>query len=141
MHDFTLVSWKMIKVDYNLFDKHFCFFHNVGLCLKINRSDLSFAVHKFEKSNLQWNALFCKENLFHTSIHRESKQLLRTRKSRRGCTFFILHLPIYRRNDNVEWLAAFFKKLFRHNECFRNTPSKQMNSFDHLCRIILMSNR
>ena len=136
MRDFTLVSWKMTKVDYNLFDKHFCFFHNVCLCLKINWSDLSFAVHKFLKSNLQWNTLLCKENLFHTSIHRESKQLLPMQKSRRGCTFFISHLPKHRRNDNVKWLAAFFKKLSGHKEWFWNFPSKQMNLFDYLCRII-----
>ena len=29
MRDFTLVSYKMIRVDYNQFDKHFCFFHYV----------------------------------------------------------------------------------------------------------------
>ena len=44
---FTLASYKMIRVDYNPFDKHFYIFRNVFLCLKTNRSDLSFDVHKF----------------------------------------------------------------------------------------------
>ena len=29
MRDFTLVSYKMIRVDYNQFDELFCFFHYV----------------------------------------------------------------------------------------------------------------
>ena len=37
----------------------------VCLCLKTNWSDLSFAVHKFWKSNVQWNVLLRKEKLFH----------------------------------------------------------------------------
>ena len=47
MRAFPLVSCKMIRVNYNQFDKHFCFFHHVCLCLKANRSDLSFDAHKF----------------------------------------------------------------------------------------------
>ena len=34
MHGFTFVSYEMIRVDLNQFDKHFCFFHYVRLCLK-----------------------------------------------------------------------------------------------------------
>ena len=45
----------------------------------------------------------------------ESKRLSSAKKSSRGCTFFISHLLIHRRNDNVAWLAAFLKTLFRHN--------------------------
>ena len=33
---------------------------------------------------------------------RESKQSSPAKKSRRGCTFFISHLPIQNRSDNVE---------------------------------------
>ena len=51
---FTLVSYKMIRVDYNQFDKHFCFFHYVCLCLKTNRSDLSFDIHKFINTMCLW---------------------------------------------------------------------------------------
>ena len=29
MHDFTLVSYKMMRVDCNQLEKYFCFFHNV----------------------------------------------------------------------------------------------------------------
>ena len=32
------------------------------------------------------------------------------KKSRSSCTFFISHLLIRKRNDNVVWLAAFLKK-------------------------------
>ena len=33
MRDLTLVSYKIIRVDDNQFDKHFCFFPYVCLCL------------------------------------------------------------------------------------------------------------
>ena len=46
MRDFTLVSYKMIKVDSNQFDMHFSFFSYLRVCLKTNRSDLSFTIHK-----------------------------------------------------------------------------------------------
>ena len=46
MRDFTLLSYKMIRVDCNQSDKHFCNFHYVCL-FKTNRGDLSFAAHKF----------------------------------------------------------------------------------------------
>ena len=59
MHGFTLVSYKMIRVDYNQFDKHFCFFHYVCLCLKTNRSDLSFNVHKFINTVFAETHLIC----------------------------------------------------------------------------------
>ena len=150
MHDFKLVSYKMITFYYNWFDKHFCFFHYVCLCLETNLSDLSFAVHKFWKSNVQSNVLLRKEYLCHTSIQRESKQLSPAKKSGWGCTFFISHLRIHKRNDkrkekqqktyfkhfctshNVARLTAFFKKncLYIINEHFWNSPSKQMNSLD-----------
>ena len=98
---------KMISVNYNQFDKHFCFFHYM---LKTNRSDLSFAVHKFWKLNVQIGmSSFVRESLFHTSIQSESKQLLPAKKSRRSCMFFNTHLSIHKRND-VAWFAAFLKK-------------------------------
>ena len=77
-------------------------------CLKTNQSDLSFTVHKFWKSNVQWNVLHRQENFFHTGIQRESKHLSPTNKSRRGCTFFIPHLSKCKRNDKVAVLTAFF---------------------------------
>ena len=63
MRDFTLVSYKMIRVDHIQFDTHFWFSHYVWLCLKTNWSDLSFTVHKFEKSNVQWNVFLSDENV------------------------------------------------------------------------------
>ena len=45
MYDFTLLSCEMIRVNVNEFDKHFCFFHYLCLCLKTNQNDLSFAVY------------------------------------------------------------------------------------------------
>ena len=94
MCDFTLVSYKMIRVDCSQFDKHYSFFHHVRLWLKTNRSDLSFAVHQFWKSNVQWNVLLRKENLFHKSMQRESKQLSPAKKVRRT-TCFLFHICRY----------------------------------------------
>ena len=70
----------------------------VCVCLKTNQSDLYFTVHKFKKSNVQWNVLLRKENLFHISIGRESKQLSPAKKSRRRCRFFISHLSKQKKN-------------------------------------------
>ena len=53
-HGFTLVSHTMLRADYNQFDKHFYFFHYVCLCLKTNRSDLSFDLHKFISTMFLW---------------------------------------------------------------------------------------
>ena len=97
MRDFTIVAYKIVRVDYNQLDKHFCFFYY--MCLKINRSDLSFAVHKFQKSNVQWNVLLFKEILFHASIQKEIKSKSPAKKSKRDRTFFISHLGIYKRNN------------------------------------------
>ena len=93
-------------------------FSTTCFCLKTNRSDLSFAVQKL---NVQWNVLICKENLFHTSIQGESKQLSLAKKSRRCYTFFISDLSIHKRNDNVGWLAAFSHTI---NESYWNSLSK-----------------
>ena len=41
MHDFTLLSYKMIRVDSNQFDIHFCLFATC-LCLKTNSLNTSF---------------------------------------------------------------------------------------------------
>ena len=54
MRGFTLVYYKMIRVDYNQFDKHFCIFQHMFLCLKTNRSDLSFDVHKLINTICLW---------------------------------------------------------------------------------------
>ena len=47
---------------------------------------------------------------------------------------FTSHLSIQNKNDNVEWIAAFLKKLFRHNEYYWDSPSKQIHSFHYLRR-------
>ena len=44
-------------------------------------------------------------------------------------------------SNNITLCATFLKKLFRHNEDFRNSPSKQMNLFDCLCNIFFMENK
>ena len=75
----------------------------VCLCLKTNQGDRYFTVHKFKKSHVQWNVLLHKENLFHTSIQRESKQLLPAKKSRR-CRFFISHLSKQKKKMSHESL-------------------------------------
>ena len=57
---------------------------------------------------------------FPTLIWTSSTSLIKSfsfssvKKSRSSCTFFISHLLIHKRNDNV-WLAAFLKNLFWHN--------------------------
>ena len=80
----------------------------VCVCLKTNQSDLYFTVHKFKKSNVQWNVLLRKENLFHISIRRESKQLSPAKKSRRRCRFFISHLS--KQKKTCRMTRCFFKK-------------------------------
>ena len=142
MRNFTLVSYKIIRVDYNQFDKHFCLNYYICLCLKTKKqslmemkNNLSIIVHKLQ-SNMHWIVLLRKENLFHTSIQWESKQMSLGKKSRWGCTFFLSYLLIHKRNANVVGLTAFLQKLFRYciNEYFWNSPSKQVNSFVYLCR-------
>ena len=49
MRDFTLVSYELIRVDCNQFDKHFCFFATC-LCLETNHS------HKKRKDSLETRA-------------------------------------------------------------------------------------
>ena len=106
MHDFTLVSYKMIRAKYNQFDKHFYLFHCVSLCLKTNWSDLPSLHKSFRNQMCNGMSPFIKK-MFHTNMQGESKQLLPLKKSRRGCSFFIWHLPILKRNFNVAWPAAF----------------------------------
>ena len=82
----------MISVNYNQFDKYFCFFHYM---LKTNQSDLSFAMHKFWKLNVQIGmSSFVRESFFHTSIQSESKQLLPARKVG-GAARFSIHICQY----------------------------------------------
>ena len=134
MRDFILVSYKMIRVDYDQFYKHFCLFHYVCLCLKTNQNDLSFAVNKFWKSNVKWHVLLRKESLFHASIRRVSKQLSPAKKSRR---FARLSFRICRYIKEMICCMTVFKKNGSDiiNECLWNSQSKQMNSFDYLCHI------
>ena len=129
MRDFTLVSYKMIRVNFDQFDKHFCFFYYLFVI----------------KNRLEWSFLRCtqvlkiecalecppgRENLFHTSPQRESKQLSPAKKSRRDHTFFISHLCIHKINDNVEWLAAFLKNCL---DIINHSPSKQ-----NICKYLLL---
>ena len=69
----------------------------------------------------------------------ESKELSSAKKSSRGCTFFISHLLIHRRNDNVAWLAAFLKTLSAY-EAFFFFPSAKFshepNIFTTFCLIL-----
>ena len=106
------------------------------------------------KNKLKWSFIHCtqvlktecamecppfKENLIHTSIQRESKQLLPAKKSKRGCTFLVSCLSIHKRNDNVVLDLMLFKTncLDIINEYFWNSPSKQINLFDYLSHIFL----
>ena len=110
MHDFTLVSYKMVWVDCNQFDMDFCFFHFVCLCL--NQTEVIFPslCTSFENGICNGMSSFLREICI--SIQRENKQLLLVIKSSRGCTFIISHLSVHKRNDNVACLAAFLKKTF-----------------------------
>ena len=111
---FYTLSCKIIRFHCNQFDKCFCFFNYMFVF----------------KNKPKWSFLYCTQVLkiecpmecpslsgkfVHTSRQRGSKQLLPAKKSRRGCTFFIPHVSKYKSNNNVTWLATFFKKLFRHN--------------------------
>ena len=57
--------------------------------------------------------------------------------------FFISHLSIHKRNDDVVVDLVLFKTncLDIINEYFWNSPSKQMNSFDYLSHIFFMENK
>ena len=57
MHVFALVSYKMDRVDFNQFDKGFCFFDYACLCLKTNGSDLFFDVHRFINTLYLWRLI------------------------------------------------------------------------------------
>ena len=68
---------------------------------------------------------------------RESKEPSPGKKSRRGARFSF-HICRYKIEMIMSHESLFFlKKLFRHNEYLWNSPSKQIDSFDYLCRTFL----
>ena len=92
MRDFTLVSCKMIRVDDNQFEKHFCFFSYVLL----QQTEVIFPPLYTSSKNRMCNGMSSFVRKFvsykQRDWQRESKQPHQT--------FFTSHLWIHKRNDN-----------------------------------------
>ena len=141
MRDFTLVSYKLIRVESNQFDMHFCFFSYVFVF----------------KNKPKWSFLHCTQSLKiecvmecppssgifvsykHRDWQRESKQLLPAKKIR-WAACFSFHVCRYTKEMIMSHISLLLKNknyLGIINDYFRNSPSKQMNLFDYLCRTFL----
>ena len=125
MHDFTLVSYKMIRVDYNQFDKHFWFFHYVCLSFKTNFS-LLYTGFK----NLMCNGLlsFVRKICFIQACRWTVKNCHQWRKVGGASRFSFYICRYIKEIIMLPDLLHFFQKnsLDIINEYFWNSPSKQM---------------
>ena len=110
MRDFLLVSYKMIRVDYKQFDKHFCFLHCVFVF----------------KNKPKWSFLRCTQVL-KIECAMECPPLWRKFVSYKHTEHAVFSYHICR------YIKEMVLSLDIINEYFWNSPSKQVNSFDCLC--------
>ena len=136
MRDFTLVSYKMIRVDYNQFDKHFCFIHYVF----VFKNKVIFPLQQLSLKNQMCNGMstFIKKICFMQTCRGRVKNCCQQWKAE-GAAHFSFHICRYIKEIKMLHDLLLFKKTVQTQLILLkfSIKLKQMNLFAYLCHTFL----